>query len=1020
MNSRIFKHALALCRRIFLLLLLGIMVLGAWFYWQAPKMDALRPHIESYLEQQLQLQHVNLGELSWQWAGFLWLQADRLDFSSKDEDLAYHGGRVAVRLPVSSLFSGSIQPDQIRLSGGSMNIHFSDSAIPIPAEQLILDDIDLHWRVAGWQGRLPGVHLILDGTTFSLQTTSSAMQMSAQLDKGGLLNSLKLQSNHIEWLPESLAQYVRGAPAADIELQRTAQQQWRIKATMASENVITVMPENAQAFSLNRLESEFLVTAKKEALFEPEKIEIQHLNWSLADNAISATGRWQDGALHMQAQSEHLTMPVIWSWLHRLDDDEEWRHWLTLMHAGTASQAKASLSLSWPEPWRSWPETQALSEMQYHVDAEVEDADIALGTSEGFLLHTKAHVKINQDGLNAHIQDAELPRKLGQTTGDLYIPWETLDLHISGSSRANMSALMQWFGPDQMADWQWNEAKSDSTFQLLWDPGEEQPRQASAELHPHEVWDISVYGIPLKVSQGTIHWNQASGIELRNVQINNERIQGALSLSTTLDAQGKWQLSTFYGQGTADFSKLAANYQLPLSNAKGAISTSLHYDGQWSGSVDMSAASWDHLLGSSKTVGDSFVISYQGALELDKTTPTIYLSKLKTIGNALQLTDGSASINRDEFKAKLANLNTPAFDGSLDIVVPFGDSPWEVEIQARYLNRSALPSALDHPEQLINKPWVLRARISKFDWDDARMSGVHLRLASTRGSIGIFEAALIHTMQMDMQNVSSKFSLPGNGQVDLRHFSADVEKQQLAMSATLIPELSGGMRWRGFAELTGDFGHLMKQGNISQKFESGEGHVLFSGQGIILREQPWWQGLDGRLRLRVDEGRILEGGTLTTLLAATSLTDLPGLLIGKRKDLTGPGIMFKRLQMEAMMQNQEIQIRNVAMRSAAFDIIGHGGMDINKDTIDLFLIMKPLQNLDALLGKIPLLRDILGGKSHSFMRKIYHMHGPFTDAKVEAVTAKEAGFASPGIIERLFSLPDNWFGAEDAENPVEP
>ena len=157
-----------------------------------------------------------------------------------------------------------------------------------------------------------------------------------------------------------------------------------------------------------------------------------------------------------------------------------------------------------------------------------------------------------------------------------------------------------------------------------------------------------------------------------------------------------------------------------------------------------------------------------------------------------------------------------------------------------------------------------------------------------------------------------------------------------------------------------------------------------------------------------------------TILAATSLTDLPRLLIGKRKDLTGPGIMFKRLQMEAIMQNQDIHIRNVAMRSAAFDMIGHGGMDIDKNTVDLFLILQPLQNIDALLAKIPLVRDILGGRSHSFMRKIYHMHGSFTDAKVEAVTAKEAGLASPGIIEHLFNLPDNWFGTvKKAEPPVE-
>ncbi len=984
-------------------------------------MDILRPQIAAHLEQQLKLQNVNLGKLSWQWAGFLWLRSDRLDFTSKDKKLAYADGRVAVRLPLYSLFSGSITPDRIRLSGGSMTIDFSNSStLPLAAEQLILEDINLNWHYKDWQGILPGIFLNMDGSARSLQATSSTLQVFAQLDQNGQLKQMKLHCSHVEWLPEPLLQYIQGEPAVDIEIQRIALQQWQLKTTISSENIITLMPGGAQAFSLNHLDGELLITTAKDNFFRPEIVNIKNFNWSLAESKISAKGNWHDGQLQLQAQSDHLAMPVVWSWLYRLNEDKDWRHWLTLMHAGTASQASAELSFSWPEPWRSLPESQAWREMLYHVNVEIQDADIALGTSDDFLLHTKAHIQIDQDGLNAHIQDAELPRELGQTTGDLYIPWETLDLHISGNVKANMASLMQWFGPTEITDWQWNDSISEGTFQLLWDPGEETPREADVVLHPQGDWELSINGFPLKASRGTVHWNQTSGIELSNVHIHSERMQGELSLSTAPDAQGKWQISSLDGQGMADFSKLAANYQLPLSNAKGTILTSLHYDGKWSGNVDMTAASWDHLLGSSKTIGDTFIISYLGELDLETLNPTIRLNKLRTTGNALQLKDGSASINRNKLTAKLNNLFTPAFDGSLDIVVPFGNNPWEIDAQARYLNRNALPKALDHPAQLINKPWVLRARIARFDWDDARMSGIHMHMDSMKGSTGTFEATLIHSMQMDMQNVSARFSLPGNGQVDLKHFSAHIEKQQLTMSATLTPEKDSGMHWRGFAELAGDYGYLMKQGNLSQRFEGGEGHVFFSGQGIILREQPWWQGLDGRLRLRVDEGRILEGGTLTTFLAATSLTDLPKLLIGKRKDLSGPGIMFKRLQMEAIIQDQNIHIRNVAMRSTAFDMIGHGDMNINKDTVDLYLIAQPLQNLDALLAKVPLLRDILGGKSHSFMRKVYHMYGSFKDAKVEAVTAEEAGLASPGLIESLLNLPDNWFGTEkETEKPAE-
>jgi len=124
--------------------------------------------------------------------------------------------------------------------------------------------------------------------------------------------------------------------------------------------------------------------------------------------------------------------------------------------------------------------------------------------------------------------------------------------------------------------------------------------------------------------------------------------------------------------------------------------------------------------------------------------------------------------------------------------------------------------------------------------------------------------------------------------------------------------------------------------------------------------------------------------------------------------------------MEAIMQDKEIDIRNIAMRSTAFDVVGYGGMDIADNTIDLYLILRPLQNLDAVLSKIPLLRDVLGGQAHSLMRKVYHMHGPFTDAKVETMRPEEAGLKKAGIIEHLFSLPNIWFGKEKPEDAKEP
>jgi len=995
------------------------MLLVTWGYSQFPNLQTLKPAIERYIQQELELKELRLGQLSWYWAGFLWLQVDHVDFTNADNTLSFHDGSAAVRIPLSALYSGEISPDRIRLNQGTLDLQISNSSAPALADQLMLENVSLNWRYGDWRGHIAELSLTLDGADRSLQATSPSLNASVQLDDDGFPRRLKLHCQHTDWLPDTLASQINGNPDIDIELQRNDKLNWHLTVSAASEQTLSIMPDTSYAIQLNRMNADVTIAIQPGQLLQAETIEIHHLNWVLGGNQINAQGRWQDGILNMKAESERLDVPLIWSWLRPLGD-EDWRHWLSLMRSGTASQVKAEMTLPWINPLQGWPETEARDAMQYHLQAQVDDADVALGISDDALLHSRVQVGVNQEGLHASFLDTELPRKLGHSTGELYIPWDTLELHISGNSTANVANLLQWFGPASVAGWTWNGAEANSTFKLLWDPSESEPKQASATLHPEGVWNVTVQEQALQLSGGEVQWDQSLGFKLKGVHINAEHFNADLSLEVA-PAGETWKIISLNASGKGKLAPLAAHLQLPLTHAGGTVSTSLIFDGHWSGMLDLKDASWEDLLGSSKKSGDPLSVRYQGELDMKGEVPTVRLDKLESQGNQIKLQGGSASINRDGLKAQLEGVHTPSFSGSLDIDVPFGaKQPWKIAVNARYLNRNALPKALDHSVQIMDKDWLLQADIDQFDWDDARMSGVHINMSSDQGSIGIFEATQIHTSQLDIMDVDARFSLLGQGRVELRKFAASVEKQHLIMSATLTPEQGGGMQWQGFAELSGDFGHMMTLSKLSGRFLGGESHILFSGQGMMLRDQPWWKGLDGRLRLRVDKGRVLEGGSMSTLLAVINLSKLPALLIGQRDDLTGPGLMYQRLQMEAIMQNQDIRIRNVAMRSSAFDLVGHGKMDVEKAMIDLYLIVKPLQNLDALISKVPLLRDMLGGASHSLMRKVYHMHGPFTDAKVEPVKPESAGLASPGFIERLMGLPNAWFGSEEKSGEAQP
>ncbi|PIW50054.1 MAG: hypothetical protein COW18_04400 [Zetaproteobacteria bacterium CG12_big_fil_rev_8_21_14_0_65_54_13] len=994
----------------------------AWIYWQTPGLDALRPNIERYLQQELKLKELQLGKLSWYWSGFLWIQADRLNFSSQDNTLAFHDGHAAVRIPLAKLLAGDITPDRIRLSGGKLDVMLHGSGAAAPPGQLLLDRVRIDWVYDEWHGSIADVTLTLDGVTRSLKATAPSLVLTGNLDNDGLLHEMNLRCSHTGWLPEVLRRQLHGAAQAEIKLLRTDRLSWQAELALNADTPVALGPDEQRSLMLNKLETGLTITIADNNKMQAERIDFKRLIWSLGENRVVASGRWQQGQLSLQAESQQLEMPLIWSWLHHLGD-AKWQHWLTMMHAGRANKALGELEIAWANPLQQWPSDNAWREMHYHLRADIEDADIALGSSDDYLLHTRGQVDLNQDGMRAIIAGAELPGGLGSSSGELRIPWDTLELHISGQAEADMGGLLQWLESGIGSDWQWHDSRAKGTFKLLWDPSESEPKQASAELHPLNRWHLSLFGQDLHLLAGDILWDKATGLTLSNMQIEDNHLQASLSLAaapvmaaaSTPEPHKQWQLQSLDAHIQGDLSSLAARYQIPVSDVGGNISSTLHYDGHWSGSVDMQQASWQHLLGSSKSIGEPFALLYQGELKTVDGAPTVELSKLQSRGKVLKLYGGSMSINRNRIKAQLKQMHTPAFSGSIAIEVPFDDKkPWQADLQASYLNRNALPESLHHPERMVDKRWILHASIDRFDWDEASMSGVRLNLASRAGSIGEFEAAQIHTSQLDIMDVGARFTLPGEGRVELRKFAASVEKQHLLMSATLTPQQGGGMRWSGFAELEGDFGHLIKLGGLSERFLDGQGHLLFSGQGLILREQPWWQGLDGRLRMRVDNGRILEGGSLNTLLAAINLSKLPALLFGKRDDLTGPGLKYERLQMEAIIQNQDIHIRNVAMRSTAFDLVGHGTLDIDTATVDLYLIARPLQNLDALLARVPLLRDIIGGASHSLMRKVYHMYGPFTDATVVGVEPEQAGMSSPGLIESMLALPNAWFGSKES------
>ncbi|MFC1542518.1 AsmA-like C-terminal domain-containing protein [Pseudomonadota bacterium] len=1002
-------------RRVLFAVLVGVILAGVAGWLFAPDLKTVRPDIEAFLKAELELKELNLGELSWYWAGSLGLKADASSFANRDASVVVRDSRITVHISTMELLSGRLTPSGIRLSGGAIDVLIdADSRsdyLDMPA-LLTLEDTELSWRYSHYSGRLDHFTLLLDTGGRTLHARVPGAHISIEMGEQKLPEQVEVKFSNLNWMPETWRKQVNGSLAGEVSLKQKSSTRWHLGYAVVSNEeapVVVSLFDTEWAFDL--LKGELVLAEGGEELLD--QIKFESLEYQLEENLIHAKGAWREGKLSFSAVSPHVEMPLIWKGLKPLDDDKAWHEWLESMHGGVASDARAELALAWAAPWKALPSSSEWGSLQYQVSAHVEGADISLGIGQDAVIHTEADVELDQVGLKAIVVSTELPHAIGMAKGGLSISWDSLLLEITGTSKADAGRLHAWLDADGADQINWSAATSATEFSIKWMPEEELPRSAILHLKPLAPWSLEFKKIPIEISSGEVVWELDEGIRFNDLLWATPHLSGKSDLVAKRNGSGIWKVASMEAYAEGPLSGLVGHFHLPVESAAGTLHTSLKFDGSWHGDIDLKQAAWSNLLGTAKAVGYPLNIIYQGK-SVEKLGDSTFLMEKITSRDQLLRLRGDGELSPAGLRLNLKRLESASFSGGLTIFAPFGPSPWELDVNADYLNRSALPATLPDSTELHQKPWALRAELKEFLWGDARIEGATVRLASALNSIGVLKAKRLQTGTLALNGVAAVFSMPGEGRIDLRSFEAELNDLRLKLSATLTPGKKSGMLWRGFAELEGNFGNMMKRAELSQLFESGDMHALFSGQGEFLRKQPWWQGLEGRLRLRVNDGRLMTGGTLSKFLAAISIADLPDLFFGSRGDLTSPGLGYKRLQLEAVLRGKNVGIHQLAMRSSAMDVAGQGSMDLEQADIDLTLVVRPFQNLDALLSRVPLIRDMFGGAAHTLIRRVYRMHGPIANAEVTQISTSEAGLSDPGMVEHLLNLPEQWFGKGDA------
>ncbi|MDX8396481.1 MAG: hypothetical protein R8K22_08720, partial [Mariprofundaceae bacterium] len=741
MNFSPIKYALSIGQRVLFFLIATAATLGAILWWNLPDLKTLQPEIETFLKQEMDLQDLQLGDISWHWAGNWGVTFKNSSLVTQDDTLRIQNSDVTAYIALSDIFSDRILPNRIRLIGGSIHIKNGtdrhQQPLQIPPVLLILEDVHIYWKHEQKTGDLAHVGLDLNILKKTVTAFAPGLNLDGHWQASNMSKQLNIAFEHLDWLPETWKKPIQGTLSGFISLQQLENGDWKSRIKLhAPEAVALNFPDIDFRWPFNSMALQLTATPDTTSteFMALKHVQIKQLDWQFGDNQVHATGTWREGSLKIDASSPYFEMPIMWSFLHPIDENE-WDTWLNLMQHGSGHNAEGGLELDWEKPWQQVPSIQNWNDMRFHMTGQTKNADIFLGMEDA-ITHTNADVTLDEKGLQAIVHDTELPHDIGHAKGKFYIPWDTLilEVHATGD-QVDAGKLHTWLDADDAARLHYGEAPAHADISLVWMPEEESPRSCTLKLKPTSPWLIQPQETDIKITGGEVTWRLYEGIWLQNMQVVIDQLSGTVSATAHRNKKnGQWGLSSLDGKLKGPWAHLVSKHQVPIEDPAGNLSLGLRYDGNWHGSIDALDASWTNILGSKKEVGQAFKLllsSDKNSNKHDKSS--INIPHIQTISSLIKL-NGHGIWTSTGLRLNLSKIDSPAFNGQIKIWAPFNDDPLELDITAQYLSRKALPSALPETTGIQSSKWVLRSKATLFEWDDAKIYDADIQLASAQNS----------------------------------------------------------------------------------------------------------------------------------------------------------------------------------------------------------------------------------------------------------------------------------------------
>lgn len=162
----------------------------------------------------------------------------------------------------------------------------------------------------------------------------------------------------------------------------------------------------------------------------------------------------------------------------------------------------------------------------------------------------------------------------------------------------------------------------------------------------------------------------------------------------------------------------------------------------------------------------------------------------------------------------------------------------------------------------------------------------------------------------------------------------------------------------------------------------------------------------GNIRIRLEKGKLRRFSTLSKVF---SILNISQLLKGQLPDMAAGGMPYNEIRGNLAVKDGSAATQDLYIASDAINISVIGSADLIREELDFKIGVQPLQTVDKIVNRIPVVGWILTGKDKDFVTLYFEAKGKWADPKVSAVPVSTMGKGILNIFRRAFELPVRLF-----------